>query len=120
MAWYGKDGKQYATFNDKMRADDAWDKQRTEQTMQNALLANNIAASNLVNTSERMLNSVSFGNSQPLRPTFSSGFNEDDLLIKANETKLSVSAKLFNSLRKKLSADIKNSTPKYAGLDYKA
>ena len=39
MAWYGKDGKQYATFNDKMRADDAWDKQRAEQTRQNALLA---------------------------------------------------------------------------------
>ena len=39
MGWYGKDGKQYATFNDKMRADDAWDEQRTEQTRQNALIA---------------------------------------------------------------------------------
>ena len=38
MAWYGKDGKQYSTFNDKIRADDAWDEQRAEQARQNSLL----------------------------------------------------------------------------------
>ena len=38
MAWIGKDGQKYDTFNEKIFADNAWDEQREEQQRQIALL----------------------------------------------------------------------------------
>ena len=87
-------------------------------SIQNAMLINNAAAMNMMNASDRLLNSVSFGNSQPLRPI--SSFASDELVIKANETKITVGTKLLDSLRKRLGKDIIKSAPKYAGIDYKA
>lgn len=72
--------------------------------------------------SDRMLNAatnVNFGNSQPLKPSFSS-LAADELIIKANETRVTVFNKLINALTKKTGEDIKKSAPKYAGLNYKA
>ena len=93
--------------------------------MQSAIINRNIATMNLVKASDEMLNSaVSFGNSQPLKPSFSAELANHDLKqelsIKANETKLTVSQKLIQALEKALARDIEKSTPNYAGLDYKA
>jgi len=87
--------------------------------MQNAVLARNMAVSGMMQASDRMMSQISFGDSQPLRPSFSQAFNEE-LQIKANETKISVLQKFIDAINKKLGKDIANSTPKYAGLDYKA
>lgn len=88
--------------------------------MQNAVLANNMAVSNMMGASDRMSASISSGNSQPLRPSFSSSALHDELNMKASETKATVAQKLLESLEKALGKDIKRATPKYAGLDYKA
>lgn len=88
-------------------------------TMQNAVLARNTAVFNMMNTSNNMMQSVSFGNSQPLKPSFSQ-LNTSELQMKADETKVSVLNKLIEALKAKLAKDVKKSTPKYAGLDYKA
>ena len=85
--------------------------------MQNAILRNNIAAANMISNSERMMPSVSFGNSQPLRPSFNGDVFE--LNNKVNETKISYLNKLINSLNIKLGKAIKRSAPKYTGLDSK-
>ena len=87
--------------------------------MQNAILARNIATSQMVQNSSQMLSAVSFGNSQPLRPSFAQA-DCFELQNKANETKISVLNKLIEALEKKLAGDIKRSTPKYGGVDYQA
>ena len=90
--------------------------------MQNAMAVTNMAQAGMMSASDRMLNAasgISVGNSQPLRPSFS-GVNADELFIKANETKVTVMKKLAEALEKKTAKDIKNSAPKYAGIDYKA
>ena len=38
--------------------------------MQNAILARNVATSQMVRNSANMISSLSFGNSQPLKPSF--------------------------------------------------
>ena len=88
-------------------------------TMQNAILARNMATSQMVSASNNMLSSLAFGNSLPLRPSFAQA-DSLELQTKANETKVSFLNKLIDSIQKKLGKDIKNSTPKYAGIDYKA
>lgn len=86
--------------------------------IQNAILAQNIASSQMVQNSSRMLSSLSFGNSQPLRPNF--GGDTLELQNKSNETKISILDKIIKSLQSKLGKDIQKSTPKYAGVNYKA
>ncbi len=88
--------------------------------MQNAVLANNMAVSGINQASAGMLSTVSFGSSQPLRPSFTAQSYNNELQMKANETKVSVLKKLIDSIKAKLGKDIERSTPKYAGLDYKA
>ncbi len=88
-------------------------------TMQNAILARNMATSQMVSASNNMLSSLAFGNSLPLRPSFAQA-DSLELQTKANETKVSFLNKLIDSIQKKLGKDIKNSTPKFAGIDYKA
>ena len=88
--------------------------------MQNLVLSNNMAVSSMMSASDRMLNSVSFGNSQPLKPHFSHSLTSDELNIKANETKAAVTQHLLNAFSKKTANNIKRSAPKFAGLDYKA
>ena len=92
----------------------------TYLAMQNAVLANNVAVSNMMGASDRMLNAVGVNNSQPLRPSFAASVSNDELNIKANETKATVAQKLLESLQKSLGKDIKRTTPKYSGIDYKA
>lgn len=87
--------------------------------MQNAVLARNMATSRMMKTSNAMLSNISFGNSQPLRPSFAQA-NNFELQTKADETKVSILQRIIEAIEKKLGKDIKNSTPKYAGLDYKA
>ncbi len=92
----------------------------TYLAMQNAVLANNMAVSGMMSSSNRMLNTVTANNSQPLRPSFAAASFHDELNVKAGETKVTVAQKLAESLQKALGKDIKQSTPKYGGLDYKA
>ena len=89
----------------------------TYAAMQNAILAQNVATSRMVANSSRMM---SFGASQPLSPNF--GANADSLEIqnKKDETKVTVFQKLAEALEKALGKKIKDSTPKYGGLDVKA
>lgn len=88
--------------------------------MQNAILAQNAASTQMVQASNRMLSSVSFGNSQPLKPSFAASSDSLELETKANETKVSFLKKLIDALNKKLGKDVEKSTPKYSGVDYKA
>lgn len=88
-------------------------------TMQNAILARNIASSQMVQSSSNMLSAVSFGNSQPLRPSFAQADNFE-MQNKANATKITVLDKLIAALEQKLGKDIQRSTPKYGGVDYLA
>ncbi len=88
--------------------------------MQNAIAANNMAQSRMMQSSSNMLSSVSFGDSQPLRPSFAAATSADELQTKADETKVTVLQKLMDALEQKLGKDIERSTPKYGGLDYKA
>lgn len=85
--------------------------------MQNAILAQNIATSRMMQTSGNMISPASFGNSQPLRPSFAQA-NNSELQTKADETKVSFLQKIIDAIQKKLGKDIKNSTPKYAGVNY--
>ena len=90
--------------------------------MQNAILARNMAVSGMMRASDSMMSQVSFGNSQPLKPSFAQALAADkaELQIKADETKISVLQKIIDAINKKLGKDIERSTPKYAGVDYKA
>lgn len=87
-------------------------------TIQNAVLARNIATSQMVQNSNQMLGVVSFGNSLPLKPSFQA--DSFELQNKANETKISVLDRLIKALEKKETKDIDRSTPHYGGLCYKA
>ncbi len=90
--------------------------------MQNAILARNIAVSRMMQSSDSMMSQVSFGNSQPLKPSFSQALAADraELQMKSDETKISVLQKIIDAINEKLGKDIKRSTPKYAGVNYKA
>lgn len=87
--------------------------------MQNAILAQNMATSRMMQNADNMMASVSFGNSLPLRPSFAQA-NEAELQIKTDETKVSVLQKIIEAIQKKLGKDIEKSTPKYAGINYVA
>ena len=85
--------------------------------MQNAIMNRNMIASQMMSNSDRMLSSVSFGNSQPLRPSFYGDTLE--IQNKVNETKTSVLNKYLEAIEKRLSKAIKRTTPKYTGIDSK-
>ncbi len=85
--------------------------------MQNAILAQNIATSRMMQNADNMIKSASFGNSLPLRPSFAQA-NEAELQTKADETKVSVLQKIIDAIKKKLGKDIEKSTPKYSGVNY--
>ncbi len=87
--------------------------------MQNAILAQNVITSRMVKNSSNMLSAASFGNSQPLRPSFAQA-DKIEMQNKADETKLTVLQKIQKALEKALGKNIKKSTPKYSGVDYKA
>ena len=87
--------------------------------MQNAILARNMATSRMMNVSQSLIPSVSFGASQPLRPSFAQA-NHSELQMKADETRISVLQKLIEAIEKKLGKDIEKSTPKYSGVNYLA
>lgn len=87
--------------------------------MQNAILARNMAASRMMQNTNVMASPVSFGNSQPLRPSFMQS-TSDELQMKSDETKVSVLQRIIDAINKKLGKDVEKSTPKYAGVDYKA
>ena len=87
--------------------------------MQNAILSRNMAQSQMVQASSRMLSSLSFGNSQPLRPSFAQA-DMFELSNKANETKISVLSRLIEAYEKALGKKIKSSVPKYGGINFKA
>ena len=87
--------------------------------MQNAILARNIATSQMVQASSNMLSALSFGNSQPLRPSFAQA-DCFELQNKANETRISVLNKWLEALEAGIAKNIKRSTPKYSGVDYQA
>lgn len=91
----------------------------TYLAMQNAILAQNIATSRMVRNSSNMLSSIAFGNSQPLKPSFAQA-DRLEMQTKADETKISVLKKLQEALEKALGKNIKKSTPKFGGVDYKA
>ena len=63
---------------------------------------------------------ISFGASQPLRPSF--GLNADvfELQKSTNETKISVAQRLHDAIQKALAKNIERTTPNYGGVDYKA
>ncbi len=63
---------------------------------------------------------ISFGASQPLRPTFGLSADVFELQNKANETKISVAQRLHEAVQKALAKNIARSTPNYGGVDYKA
>lgn len=63
---------------------------------------------------------ISFGASQPLRPTFGLSADVFELQNKANETKISVAQRLHDAVQKALAKNIARSTPNYGGVDYKA
>ena len=87
--------------------------------MQNAILARNVATSQVVRNSANMMSSLSFGNSQPLKPSFAQA-DRFELQNKTNETKVSFLAKYIEAIEKALGKNIERSTPKYGGVDYKA
>lgn len=89
-------------------------------TMQNAILAQNVASSRMVHNSNRMLAVTSFGNSLPLKPSFSQISDSFEIQNKADETKISVLSHLIDAMESSLSKKIKRNTPKYGGIDYKA
>lgn len=72
----------------------------------------------MVQNSSKMLSSLSFGNSQPLKPV--ADYDVFELQNKANETKVSVLDKLIKSLEKCQAKKIERSTPHFGGLCYKA
>ena len=91
----------------------------TYLALQNAILARNMATSRMIQNSSQMLAGLSFGNSQPLQPSFL-GADIFELQNKADETRISVYKKLEEALSKALRWHINNSTPKFGGVNYKA
>lgn len=87
--------------------------------MTNAIMAQNAATASLMQSSDQMLSSIAFGNSLPLKPSFSSS-DKLELQNKANETKISILQKIIEAIKAKLNKDIEKSTPKYSGVNYKA
>jgi hypothetical protein len=85
-------------------------------TMQNAILARNMATSNMMQVSKNMLSSASFGNSQPLRPAFAQ-YTNNELQAKSDETKISILQKIINSVQQKFGKEVKKSTPNYSGVN---
>ncbi len=85
--------------------------------MQNAILAQNIATSRMVQNADNVMASVSFGNSLPLRPSFAQA-NDAELQTKTDETKVSILQKIIDAIQKKLGKDIEKSTPNYSGVNY--
>ena len=83
--------------------------------MQNAILTRNIAQAEMFSNYDKML---SFGNSQPLRPSFT-GEDVLELRNKVNETKITRAKKLIESMDKAIADKIKKTTPKYTGIDSK-
>lgn len=89
-------------------------------TMQNAILSQNVASSRMVHNSNRMLASISFGNSLPLKPSFAQISDSYEMQNKTNETKVNVLSHLIEAIEESISKKIKRNTPKYSGIDYKA
>lgn len=88
---------------------------------QNSISASNMATSQMMLNSNAMLSAISFGNSQPLKPSFSSASADVfELQNKANETKLTASQSLYESLVQAIAKNVQRSTPKYGGLNLKA
>ena len=85
--------------------------------MQNAILTRNNAAAEMLANNDRMLSPVSFGNSQPLRPSFTG--DSFELRNKLLETKITRANKLMESMEKAIAKKINKSAPKYSGLDSK-
>ena len=87
--------------------------------MQNAILAQNMTAARMMQSSNDMLSTVAFGNSQPLRPSFAQA-DVFELQQKSDETKYTALQHLMLALEKSIGKSISRSTPKYGGLDIKA
>ncbi len=88
--------------------------------MQNSIFQMNNAQLNMFRNSDLMSKSISFGESQPLKPSFAQNYDMLELSNKANETKVSVLRNFIKAMEEKLGKDIAKSTPKYAGINYKA
>lgn len=82
----------------------------------NALSTMNMAQVGMIQNSA----AISFGASQPLRPTFAQSADVFELQNKADETKMSVAQRLLKAIEESLGKNIARSTPKYGGIDYKA
>ena len=87
--------------------------------IQNAVLARNVATSQMVQNSANAMSALSFGNSQPLRPSFAQA-DRFELQNKANETKVSYLSKFIEAMEKALGKNIERSTPKFGGINYEA
>lgn len=88
---------------------------------QSLLATNNMAVAQMMMGSNAVLSNVSFGNSQPIRPSFSAlSADVFELQNKANETKIAASNSLYDSIVKAIAKNIQRSTPKYGGLNTKA
>jgi len=87
--------------------------------LQNAVLARNIATGQMIQASNNLMSSISFGNSQPLKPSFAQA-DIFELQNKSNETKVGILNKLIEAYEKALGNKINRSTPKFGGVDYKA
>lgn len=86
-------------------------------SMLGAISQQNIAQQQMMQCSNAMMSSIGC---QPLSPSFGQFENQMELQMKANETKVSVMQNLREALEKALGKKIKDSTPKYGGLDCKA
>lgn len=88
---------------------------------QNAIATNNMATAQMMMGADAMLSGVSFGNSQPLKPSFSAiSADVFELQNQANATKIAASNSLYDSLVQAIAKSIQRSTPKYGGLNLKA
>ncbi|MCD7878954.1 MAG: hypothetical protein LUG16_03360 [Candidatus Gastranaerophilales bacterium] len=88
--------------------------------MQNAILAQNTAVASMMSNSDAMRASLNNAGCQPIKPSFAQSCDAMELQNLNNETKVSVLQKFIDAMSEKLGKDIKKSTPKYAGIDYKA
>ena len=82
----------------------------------NSISTINSAQASMMNNAS----AISFGASQPLRPSF--GLNADvfELQNCVNETKVSVAQNMYEAIKKAIAKNIARSTPNYGGVDYKA
>lgn len=87
---------------------------------QNSIATSNMAAAQMMMGSNAMLSGISFGNSQPLKPSFAAQADMFELQNKANETQIAVSNSLYDSIIKAIAKNIHRSTPKFGGLNLKA